>query len=103
MGDERENHYLVCCSHGKDGSLPLPQPVGVALAHTIEINLDLKVEVADISGVWLHAEHPGHLVPLLAGQVLVKVEHCLLPVGMDYEMQIYVFIVFEITVFVYIE
>ena len=53
MGDERENHYLVCCSHGKDGSLPLPQPVGVALAHTIEINLDLKVEVADVASVWL--------------------------------------------------
>ena len=65
----------------RDGSLPLPQLVDVALTHTIEIDLDLKVEVADVSGVWLHAEHPGHLIPLLAGQVVVEVEHCLLPVG----------------------
>ena len=42
---------------------------------------DLKVKVADIACVWLHAEHPGHLVTLLASQVVVKVEYCLLPVG----------------------
>ena len=47
----------------------------------LEANLDLKVQVADIAGVWLHAEHPGHLVALLAGQVVVEVEYGLLPVG----------------------
>ena len=65
--------------------VPLSHPVGVALAHraqlAVEVYLDLKVKVADIACVWLHAEHPGHLVTLLASQVVVKVEYCLLPVG----------------------
>ena len=82
---------------------PLSHPVGIALAHGAQLpvevdlrifllenaqkqcfsetNLDLKVQVADIAGVWLHAEHPGHLVALLAGQVVVEVEYGLLPVG----------------------
>ena len=51
------------------------------MQHFSKANLDLKVQVADIAGVWLHAEHPGHLVTLLAGQVVVKVEYGLLPVG----------------------
>ena len=46
-----------------------------------ESNLDLEIEVADVAGVWLHAEHPGDFVALLAGEVVVKVEHRLLPVS----------------------
>ena len=60
-------------------------PVGVVFVDgaelPVEIDLDLEVEVPDVPLVGLHGEDSGHLVPLLAGQVVVQVEHRLLPVG----------------------
>ena len=51
------------------------------MLHFSKSNLDLEIEVPDVAGIWLHAEHSGDLIALLAGQVVVKVEHRLLPVG----------------------
>ena len=70
---------------GRGGiAVGLPHPVGVVLADvaqlSIEIDLDLKVEVSHVSCVGFHGEHTGHLIPLLAGEVVVQVEYSLLPV-----------------------
>ena len=46
-----------------------------------EANLDLKVKVANVASVRLHAEHSIHFVPLFASKVVVEVENCLLPVS----------------------
>ena len=50
-------------------------------AKNSKANLDLKVEVTDVASVWLHAEHSRYFVPLFAGQVVIEVEYCLLPVS----------------------
>ena len=42
---------------------------------------DLEVEVTDVARVWLHAEHTSHFITLLAGEIVVQVEYCLLPVS----------------------
>ena len=77
----------------------LPHPVGVGLTYraqlTIEVNLkqivwvwtkddayfDLEIEVTDVARVWLHAEDTSHFITLLAGEIVVQVEYCLLPVS----------------------
>ena len=60
-------------------------PVGVVFVDgaefPVEIDLDLEVEIPDVPLVGLHGEDSGHLVSLLAGEVVVQVEHGLLPVG----------------------
>jgi len=63
----------------------LPHPVGVGLTYraqlTIEVNFDLEIEVTDVARVWLHAEDTSHFITLLAGEIVVQVEYCLLPVS----------------------
>ena len=44
---------------------------------SLEVDGDLEVQVPDVSGIWLHGEHPCHLLPLLTGDVVVQVEHSL--------------------------
>ena len=59
-----------------------PHSIRVGLVHTAaELNLNLKVEVTNIASVWLHAELPADLVALVAVDLLIQVEHGLLPVG----------------------
>ena len=42
---------------------------------------DLEIEVTDVARVWLHAEDTSHFITLLAGEIVVQVEYCLLPVS----------------------
>ena len=44
---------------------------------SLEVDGDLKVQVPDVSGIWLHGKHPCHLLPLLTGDVVVQIEHSL--------------------------
>ena len=54
MRDEIQSGFVGSCnlqreSQGRDSSGPLRHPEGVALT--------LSIEIADVLGVWLHAEH----------------------------------------------
>ena len=42
---------------------------------------DLEIEVTDVARVWLHTEDTSHFITLLAGEIVVQVEYCLLPVS----------------------
>merc|ERR1711948_50609 len=76
------------CSSNSFPFLPsfilLPHLVLVALAHLAELpaelDIDLEVEVALVPLVWLHREVAAQLLALLAGDVVLEVEDCLLPV-----------------------
>jgi len=48
---------------------------------TVEFNLDVEVHVPVVPLVGDHLEGSLHLLTLLAGQVVVQVEHSLLPVS----------------------
>ena len=59
-----------------------PHSIRVGLVHTAaKLTLNLKVEVTNIASVWLHAELPVDLVALADLDLLIQVEHGLLPVG----------------------
>ena len=41
----------------------------------LEVDADLEVKVPDVPLVGLHGEGSGHLLPLLAGQIVLQIEH----------------------------
>lgn len=47
----------------------------------LEVQINGEVQIPIVAGVRLHLEHSVDLLALLDGQVFVKVEHRLLPVG----------------------
>ena len=48
---------------------------------SLKVDINLNVQVSDVPGVGLESEHAEDLLPLGAGEVVLQVEHGLLPVG----------------------
>ena len=47
---------------------------------SLVVNIDFDIQVSDIPFIWLKLEHPIKLLPLGAGEVVLQIEHRLLPV-----------------------
>ena len=48
---------------------------------SLEVHVDLDVEVPHVPGVGFESEHAEDLLPLGAGEVVLQVENSLFPVG----------------------
>ena len=48
---------------------------------SLEVHVNLNVQVSHVPGVGLESEHSEDLLPLGAGEVVLQVEHRLFPVG----------------------
>lgn len=63
----------------------LSHSVGIFFSHlsqlAMEVDVNREVEISDVPLIWLHLEDSIDLLPLLAGEVVLEVEHSLLPVG----------------------
>ena len=46
----------------------------------LKVNINFNVQISDISCIWFQLEHSIDLLPLGAGEVVLQIEHNLLPV-----------------------
>ena len=76
--------FCMCCAPQPDITLPEIEIINCELTCFIlfylKVNINFNVQISDIFSIWFQLEHSIDLLPLGACEVVLQIEHNLLPV-----------------------